>query len=331
MKTFVIGATGYVGQKLTSRLLQQGHIVHALVKTFPKETLFNHPNIFFFKGDLLDKDSLKKTMEGCNQGYHLAAYARPWARDAKTYFEINVKGTLNVLETASEAGVAKLVYTSSCAVMGRSNGAPITEDHVRDIDFFTDYESSKYIAESYVRNYANHGLETVIVSPSKIYGPGLWNESNAVSRLIQMYVTGDWHVMPGNGKSLGCFCYIDDVVNGHLLAMTHGRNAEKYILGGENLQLKEFFEVIRTLSGKNHFLVHVPIWLMMLFGWKEEVGASLFGRDPLITRKWIVKYNHDLACSSEKAIKELGYKITPISEGVKTTLKWLRQERNENF
>jgi nucleoside-diphosphate-sugar epimerase len=331
MKIFITGATGYIGQRLMERLLAQGHEVKALVRSIPDDSTFNHPKLMFQVGNLLDRVSLEKGMEGCNQAYHLAAYARPWAKNARTYFEINVQGTLNMLEAARKAGVEKLVYSSSCAVLGRSNGSPITEDHVRDIHFFTEYESSKHIAEMYVRNYSKNGLETVIVSPSKVYGPGLWTESNVVSRLVQLYLEGEWHVIPGDGKSLGCFCFIDDVVNGLLLAMAHGRPAEKYILGGENFHFNDFFKMVKTLTGKNHFLVHVPVWLMLLFGWKEEVSSSLFGRDPLITRKWIVKYNYDLACSSEKAIRELGYKITPFKEGLTTTLRWLKEERNIGY
>ena len=331
MKIFITGATGYIGHRLVERLLQQGHQINALVRRIPAGDIFSHPDLTYVEGNLLDKASLERGMKDCNQVYHLAAYARPWAKNPGTYFEINVQGTLNVLEAARQVGIEKLVYSSSCAVLGRSNGSPLTEDHVRDIHFFTEYESSKHIAETYVRSYSGKGLDTVIVSPSKVYGPGLWKESNAVSHLMQLYIEGDWHVIPGDGKSLGCFCYIEDVVNGHLLAMAHGRTGEKYILGGENLALNEFFYIVKTLSGKNHFLVHIPIWLMMLFGWKEEIGASLFGRDPLIPRKWIIKYNHDLACSSEKAIRELGYKITPITEGLTTTLRWLKEERNIGY
>ncbi len=328
MKIFITGATGYIGQRLMESLLKQGHEVNALVRKIPTDSIFNHPNLTFHEGDLLDKTSLEKGMKGCRQAYHLAAFARPWAKDPATYFQINVKGTLNILEMAQKAGIEKLVYSSSCAVLGRSNGSPLSEDFVRDVHFFTEYESSKHIAECCVRDFSKQGLNTVIVAPSKVYGPGIWTESNAVSHLIQLYIHGDWHVIPGNGKSVGCFCYIDDVVNGHILAMNHGRVGQKYILGGDNLQLNEFFNLIKLISGKKHFLVRVPLWLMMLFGWKEEIGASLFGREPLITRKWIAKNNHDLACSSDKAIKELGYQITPIAEGISTTLAWLNDQRN---
>lgn len=331
MRIFVTGATGYIGQRLVEKLLGQGHEVDALVRRIPDDNALHHPALSYVVGNLLDSTSVEHAMEGCSQVYHLAAFAKPWTKNCRDYFEINVQGTINVLNAALQTGIEKLVYCSSCAVLGRSNGAPISEDHVRDIHFFTEYESSKYMAECYVRNYSERGLSTVIVSPSKVYGPGAWTESNAVSHLMQLYLEGDWHVLPGDGKSIGCFCYIDDVVEGHILAMNYGRDREKYILGGENIQIGEFFGLIKSISGKNYFIVPVPIWLLMLFGWKEEIGASLFGREPLFTRKWIAKHKYDLACSSEKAIHELGYKITPIREGIAITLEWLRETRNVQF
>jgi farnesol dehydrogenase len=331
MRIFVTGATGYIGQRLVEKLLEQGHDVTALVRKIPGDNAFHHPALRYVEGNLLDSASVERAMDSCRQVYHLAAFARPWTANSRTYFEINVQGTIHVLNAALHQRIEKLVYCSSCAVLGRSNGSPLSEDHVRDVHFFTEYESSKHLAECYVSNYSRRGLPTVIVSPSKVYGPGVWTESNAVSHLMQLYLEGDWHMLPGDGKSLGCFCYIDDVVAGHILAMNYGREGEKYILGGENIQICQFFELIKSISGKNYFIVPVPIWLLMLFGWKEEIGASLFGREPLFTRKWIARYKHDLACSSEKAIRELGYKITPIREGIANTLRWLRETRDVQF
>ena len=201
MKIFITGATGYIGQQLTARLLEQGHIVHALCRTLPQGSLYEHPNLRIFFGDLSNKYALADAIDGCQQVYHLAAYARPWAKDSETFFEINVNGTVNVLNAALAAGVEKLVYSSTGATFGVSNGKPITEESVRKIDFFTEYESSKFVAEERIEHYALKGLHGVIVHPCRVYGPGLWSESNAVSHLIKSYVEGNWHVIPGNGKN----------------------------------------------------------------------------------------------------------------------------------
>lgn len=325
MKIFVTGATGYIGQKLVARLINQGHDVHALCRTRPDGGLFDNPRITIYQGDLFDREKINEAMAGCKQAYHIAAYARVWAKNPKTFFEINVQGTVNVLDAALQQGVEKVVFTSTGGTYGISNGRPITEDCVRTVDFFNEYESSKFMAEEKVQQYVRQGLEAVIVHPTRVYGPGVWTESNAVSHLVKMYIQGEWHIIPGNGKALGNFSYVDDVVDGHLLAMEKGKAGEKYILGGENTDFNAFFALLKKLSDKSYLMVNIPMPLITLYGWQEEVTAKWFGREPLVTPKWTQKYKLDAALSSEKAIRELGYSITPLEVGLTRTLQWLRE------
>lgn len=326
MKIFMTGATGYIGQKLATRIINQGHHVHALCRTRPQGELFENARMRVFEGDLLDQQIIREAMQGCDQVYHIAAYARVWAKNPETYFEMNVQGTVNILKAARELEVKKLVFTSTGGTFGVSNGQPISEGHVRTMDFFTPYESSKFMAEEKVLQFAARGLPAVVVHPVRVYGPGIMNESNAVSRMIKLYIDGEWHIIPGNGTSIGCFSFIDDVVDGHLLAMERGVTGEKYILGGENADFNRFFSLVRKLSEKNFVLAKVPQPLMMLFGWKEEVLAKWFQHEPLITRQWIRKYNLHSAFSSGKAIEQLGYRITPLEEGLSHTLAWLQNQ-----
>ena len=327
MKILVTGATGYVGQRLVSKLLDMGHIVHVLCRQKPDGALPDHERLAVFGGDLLKSASIESAMAGCDQVYHVAAYARAWAKDPQTYFKINVQGTVNVLEAAIKSGVKKVVYTSTGATFGTSNGSPMSEDAVRMFDFFTEYESSKFMAEEKVQHYVRRGLNVSIVHPVRVYGPGLWTESNIISMMIKSYVEGNWHVIPGNGQALGCFSYIDDVVKGHILAMEKGRPGEKYILGGANLNFNQFFDLLKRLTDKHFLLIHIPLPLLMLFGWKEEFFSKWFGKEPLITRKWINKYRYNLDCSCEKAVKELGYTVTPFEEGIRNTLLWIESSK----
>jgi nucleoside-diphosphate-sugar epimerase len=326
MNIMITGGTGYVGQRLVSKLLSQGHTIHLLCRKKPEDDFFQNVNLKFFIGDLQSRDVLKQAMHGCEQVYHVAAYARAWARDPKTYFKINVEGTVNVLDAALETGVKRLVFTSTGATFGASNGKPISEDMIRMHDFFTEYESSKFMAEEKLQHYVRRGLHACMVHPLRVYGPGVWTESNVISMMIKSYVEGDWHIIPGNGKTLGSFSFIDDLVDGHMLAMEKGRAGEKYILGGPNLNFNEFFSLLKKITSKNYLLVKIPVPLLMLFGWKEEM-LSKFGKEPLITRKWIKKYHHNLDCSSEKAERELGYRITPIEVGIQKTLTWLEESK----
>src|SRR5690606_22498532 len=138
-------------------------------------------------------------------------------------------------------------------------------------------------------------------------------------------------IVPGNGRAISCFVYIDDVVEGHLRAMRHGRTGERYILGGVNANFNHFFSVLEEVSGKKYFLFRLPMFAIMAFAWKEELAAKLFKVAPLITPKWLRKYNLDMACSSEKAMRELGYRITSLEDGIRKTLNWLQKEYHLYF
>ena len=331
MKIFVTGATGYIGQRLVAKLLEEGQEVHALCRQKPEYPSFQHDRFHFYPGDLLDKPAVTKAMEGCEIVFHLAGLAKVWAKHPSAFYDIHVSGTQNVLEAALINGVKKVVFTSSGATYGVSHETPLTEESVRTNSFFTEYESSKFIAEECVQHYVRKGLDVVIVHPTKVYGPGLWTDSNAVSQMIKCFIEGDWHFIPGNGRMIGNFSFIEDVVNGHCLAMEKGRPGEKYILGGMNVSFNEFFSLLKTISNKNYFTVHLPFQLMMLCGWLEEWIARALGREPKITCPWIRKYNHNQALSSEKAARELGYSITTLEEGLIKTLEWMRSDRHLYF
>jgi farnesol dehydrogenase len=323
MKIFITGATGYIGQRLTEELLRQGHEVHALCRQRPDFPSFRRPEFYFYQGDLFDMHALNAAMKNCEAVFHLAAIAKVWMPSRGQYYDVNVKGTVNVLDAALDNNVQKIVFTSSAAVYGTSNGRLLTEEDVRTQPFFTDYESSKFIAEERIQHYVRRGLNVVIVHPTKVYGPGIWTESNAVSQMIKGYIEGKWRIIPGDGKMVGNFSYIDDVLNGHIAALESGRPGEKYILGGVNVSFNDFFKQLRNISGKDFFTFHVPYPLMMLYGMKEEFVNTISGKEPKITRPWIEKYNHDLALSSAKAERELGYVITPLDKGLEKTLEWI--------
>ena len=331
MKIFITGATGYIGQRLTARLLEEGQEVHALCRQKPEFPSFQHEGFHLHAGDLLDIDAITMAMKGCEVVFHLAGMAKVWAKQPRAFYDVHVTGTQNVFEAALINGIRKVVFTSSGATFGVSNGSPITEESVRTHPFFTEYESSKFIAEECAHHYVRKGLDVVIVHPTKVYGPGLWTESNAVSQMIKSFIEGDWHVIPGNGKMIGNFSFIEDIVNGHCLAMERGRPGEKYILGGMNVSFNDFFAKLKIISNKNFLTIHVPYQLMMLYGWQEEWMALALGREPKITCPWIRKYNHNQALSSDKAARELGYLITSLEVGLIKTLEWVQSDRHLYF
>jgi len=327
MTILITGATGYIGSSLTFKLADRGHDVRILCRQKPVSPEFNRPNIAIVQGDINDKASLARAMKGVGQAYHMAAFARLWARDKDIFRRINVEGTRNVLEAAKDAGVQKLVYTSTAGVIGPSDGRPMDETRPRITGFFNLYESTKSESESIARDFTAAGLPVVITNPSRVYGPGLDSVSNPVTKIVERYLRGNWKVIPGTGHDLGSYCYVEDVVDGHIAAMDKGRGGERYIMGGVNATFNELMDTISRLSGVHHKLRHIPFLLLKIFSQVQMVKASLTGKPPLITPDWVAKYEFDWALDSGKSVRELGYRIRPLEEGIGETIAWIRKYR----
>ena len=322
MSIFITGGTGYIGAHLLKKLTDSDETIHVLVRSKKKASDIEHPNIAIFEGDIMNKESIKEAMKGCSKVYHLAAFAKVWAKDPKTYFDINVTATVNVLEAAQELGVSKVIVTSTAGVYGASVSDDITETYVRDFDFFNEYESSKAISESRIKDFAIAGLDVSIVSPTRVYGPYLFGEPQSVTQLIQKYVKGKWRIIPGDGTKVGNYVFIDDVVDGHILAMENGKKGHTYILGGENHDYNSFFKILAIESGIHRKMIKLPIGLQMMFA-RIQLLKIPFGGTPLITPKWIAKGKYDWKVDSSKALNELGLKITSLKEGIKKTIDWV--------
>ncbi len=330
MKIFITGATGYIGNNLALRLAKEGNTVHALIRSVNKAPLLNHPNIKLFEGDITEPASLEKAIEGCDQVYHLAAFARVWAKDVSTFYKMNVEATRFVLDAARKCGVQKMVFTSTGGVLGPSGNHPVREDDERLGNVFNEYEDTKTQAEDLCKEYCNkYGMHIVIVNPPRIYGPGIESESNAVTRLTKLYMSGKWKIMPGDGTKTGSYVYIDDIVNGHMLAMQKGRSGERYILSGVNASYNEFFDILGDITGKKLKLIKLPVWAMMLAGYLLMIRTKLTGKAPLLTPKWIKKYFYNWSLSCEKAERELGYTYIPLKEGLQKTVDWIKQQNKE--
>jgi farnesol dehydrogenase len=326
MKIYITGATGFIGSNLTKRLIEEGNTVHALIRNPAKSKKINFENVIFKNGDLLNSDSLYQGMKGCEEVYHLAAFARPWAKQWDTYYKINVQGTLNVLLAAIKAGVRKVVITSTAGVLGPSEKDLVTENSGSNSLPFTGYEKSKIIMEEKVWQLTKKKIQVVIVLPSRLYGPGELTVSNSVTKLIKLYNKGLWRLIPGDGKSIGNYVFITDVLDGLILAMKKGRSGERYIIGGQNLTYNEFFETLGKVIGKSRFMIKIPLKIIMFISEIQLHLAELTGKPPVITPVWVKKYFHSWAISSNKAKNELGYQITPIHEGINKTLEWLKDE-----
>ena len=268
-------------------------------------------------------------MAGCTEVFHLAAYAKNWAKDPSLFFRLNVEGARNVFEVAAEAGVRRIVYTSTVVVFGPTpRGVVGNEEMPRATPrFLTEYEESKAVAEKEALELTSRGFPIVAVHPTRVYGPGKMTEGNSVSLMIDQYDRGRFPVLPGRGENLGNYALVDDLVEGHVLAMEKGRVGERYILGGENSSLKGLLRLVDELTQRRHVQVGLPRSISMLYAALEKRKAEWIGVYPRITPGWVETFLEDWAYTSAKAERELGYRITPLREGIRRTLDWLHRRR----
>lgn len=328
MPIFITGSTGFIGNKLALKLAGQGETIHALCRRTSDVSTLKHPNIKIFYGDVNEYSKITEAMRGCEFAYHLAAYARGYAKDKNEYFRINVEGTKNICDAALKNGTKKIVITSTIVTFGPTGKNPESETIKRNENvFYTTYEHSKYLAEKVVEEYIKKGLNAVTVNPTRVFGPGLMNESNSVTIMIQMYLKGKMRAILGDGKGIGNYGYVDDMVAGHIAAMEKGRVGEKYILGGENVSYNHFFQLISEITGKRFFQFKIPYPVAITFSKFEEMRAKLFGGNPLITPEWVKTFALDWVYSSKKAEQELGYKYTPLRESMRQTIDWLNKQK----
>ncbi|MGQ9619907.1 MAG: SDR family oxidoreductase [Bacteroidales bacterium] len=323
MRLLVTGSTGFIGSELVRELSARGYNVVCLYRDPGKIRSLQYKGVEFARGDILDRNSLLRACNGCEGVFHLAAFAGIWARNKEIIRQLNVEGTINILEAALETGVKNIVITSTAGVIGPSAGKPVDEETERLTGFFTTYEVTKAEAEKVALGYIPKGLNIRIVNPTRLYGPGSLNAGNSVTKIIRMYLNRKWKYIVGDGNSTGNYAYIDDVVDGHILAMEKGKQGERYLLGGENISYNDFFRLLGEISGIRSKLYHIPVPAALFVAKLSVLLAQISGKGPFITPDLVRRYNHDWEISSAKAEKMLGYKITPLREGMWKTVEWL--------
>ncbi|MDO9038901.1 MAG: NAD-dependent epimerase/dehydratase family protein [Lutibacter sp.] len=329
MKILISGSTGYVGHRLALTLAERNNEVHILVRNPNSHNIPQHKNIRVFRGDITEKESITSAIKGCKQLYHTAALVKSFDKDSSLFYKVNVEGTRNLLELSLKTGVEKFVFTSSCSVIGPTLKAAMCENDKRISPLDNDYDATKYLAENLVKEYGKKGLHTVIVSPSKVYGPsGFETKSISVNTVINKFINGEPTFIPRPSKLIANYCFINDVVEGHILAMCRGNVGEVYIIGGENISFSAFFHTIGTLSEKKSMLIEVPKFIMKTLAKIQWLQFKTTNKEPIITENGIRQIYCNKIFSSEKATQELGYVITPLKEGLQQTIHFLKNQRH---
>jgi farnesol dehydrogenase len=327
MTTAVTGGTGFIGHVLVHQLIEEGEKIRLLVRASSQvDDLAEFP-VEIVRTELNNPDSLRPALSGCNQLYHLAAYARNWAADKETFFQTNVEGLRNVLEASVKSGLERVVYASSSVTKGPSLNGYVSESTSRDsIPYLTEYEESKALSEKIIPEYLNRGLEIIVAQPTRVYGPGKLSEANSVTRMVRSYLKYRICLILNQGQEIANYVYVNDVAEGLRLMMKKGRPGEHYILGGENISLSGFFDTLEAVSGKKALRLKIAVPLALTIARLESWKARAFRLYPFITEGWVRTFLQNWAFSHEKATRELGYRPKDLMAGLKLTCRWLGSE-----
>ncbi|KAK7283305.1 hypothetical protein RIF29_12732 [Crotalaria pallida] len=330
-KIVVTGASGYLGGRLCNALHRQGYSVRVLVR--PTSDLSDLPpssssaplEIVF--GDVTDYSSLLSAFSDCSVVFHLAALVEPWLPDPSKFFSVNVGGLKNVLEAVKETKtVEKLIYTSSFFALGPTDDKGIAdENQVHHEKFFcTEYEKSKVAADKIALEAASDGVPIVLLYPGVIYGPGKVTAGNVVARMIVERFSGRLPGYIGNGNDRFSFSHVDDVVEGHIAAMTKGQLGNRYPVTGENASFKQVFDMAAVITDTKRPIFSIPLWVIEAYGWLSVLFARITGKLPLISPPTVHALRHRWEYSCEKAKQELDYRPRSLREGLAEMLLWLK-------
>ena len=318
--SLVTGATGFVGSAVARALLARGHPVRVLARPSSDRRNLAGLAVEIVEGAMEDPRSLARAVAGCRYVYHVAADYRIWVPDPAPMFRANVEGTRDLLTAALEAGIERVVYTSSVATLGLVPGGSADEETPSSMDdMIGPYKRSKFAAEEVVRELVRErGLPVVIVNPSTPVGPGDIKPT-PTGRLILEAARGQMPAFVDTGLNI---VHVEDVAEGHLSAADKGRIGERYILGGENMTLAEILARVAQAVGRRPPWLRVPHNVLFPVAIGAELAARVTGRDPFVTLDGVRMSRKKMYFTSQRASHELGYAPRPAREAIADAVRW---------
>ncbi|HUN70967.1 MAG TPA: hopanoid-associated sugar epimerase [Steroidobacteraceae bacterium] len=318
------GATGFVGAAVARALLAEGWQVRCLVRGGSDRRNVAALAVEQVVGDLTDAASLERALTGCDAAFHVAADYRLWAPQPQELYRTNVEGTAHLLDAAARAGVRRVVYTSSVATVGLPGDgtAGAEETPVGLADMIGHYKRSKFLAEERAREAAARGAPVVIVNPSTPIGPGDVKPT-PTGQIVLDAARGRTPAYVDTGLNI---VHVDDVAAGHLLAFHRGRVGERYILGGEDMTLREILTLIARIVGRAPPRIRLPHGAVLPVAYVSELYARLTGRPTRVTVEGVRMARKRMFFSSGKAARELGYRWRPPSDAFADALRWFREQ-----
>ena len=315
------GATGYLGSGIARELIARGQPFRVFVRD-AKRLGFNPAasRCEVTLGDLRDSEALRKALHEVDAVIHTAALVKMWVPDRRDFWRVNVEGLQNLLQAAENAGVQRVVYTSSFLALGPSWNASANELLGRSGPYSDPYEESKARALKWLRKDGLSRFPVIVMYPGVLYGPGPKTEGNLIGGMIDQFVAGNFPGILGSGHQRWSFAFAGDVVKGHLAALEKGKIGEEYLLGGDNRSLNDFFRILADLTHIRRPVRHLSFRVGKVVGAVELARARVFGHSPQLTPGIVEIFKHDWVYSSAKAARDLDYGVVPLEEGLKKTL-----------
>ncbi len=321
--TLLTGATGFVGSAVARVLLARGHRLRLLVRRGSDRRNLTGLDAELAEGDLTDAASVRRAVEGCRYVLHVAADYRLWVPDAAAMLTANVEGTRTVMRAAMAAGVERVVYCSSVAALGLNpDGRPADEaTPVTEQDMIGAYKRSKFLAERAVLALVDEGLPAVIVNPAAPVGPRDIRPT-PTGKMILDAASGRIPAFVDTGLNV---VHVDDVAEGHALALERGAVGERYILGSENLMLGDLLALVAQSVGRRPPTIRLPMGLIWPIAVAAEGVARATGIEPMVTRDTARMARKRMFFSSAKAASALGYAPRPARAAIADAVAWFRE------
>jgi dihydroflavonol-4-reductase len=323
MKVFLTGATGFVGHHVARALAAEGAELRMLVRK--TSNLANLEGIAgeTHVGDLAEPETLRAGLAGCDAVMHVAADYRLWIPDPASMYKINVEGTRELLRMAREVGVPRVVYTSSVATMHfRTDGIVINEDTPVSLkDMVGHYKRSKFLAEQEALRAAANGQSVVVLNPTTPIGP---NDAKPTptGRIFVDFLNGRFPAYMDTGLNL---VDVAEVARAHVAALRLGQPGKRYILGGENLTLKQILDKMAAITGLPSPTVKIPVAVAATYAFFEEwVTGRIRGKEPRATLEEVMMGRKKMYASSAHAQQELGFRIAPVYPAMRAAIEWFR-------
>jgi dihydroflavonol-4-reductase len=319
MTTLVTGGTGFLGSHVARQLVARGDDVRVLVRASSSNRAISDLSLEYVTGDLRDAASLERAMNGVQRVFHVAADYRLWAKHPQDIYDSNVGGTKNLLEAAKRAGVGQLIYTSTVATIAVDRPElpnEFTETKLEQM--IGHYKRSKWMAEQEVLKAAKEGMPVIVAMPTTPVGPWDWKPT-PTGKIILDFLNGK---MPGYVETGLNFVGVEECAAGHLLVSEKGKVGERYLLGAENLTLKEVLDTLAKITGLRAPGMKIPHGVALGVAYVESVFSRLIGKEPGIPVEGVKIARHKMFVDASRAPRELGFQPGPVAAALERAVRW---------